>query len=285
MDFGPPSASRSLFRALAYPTPSLVSLSLHRISASYSLSHDQPLVPCAPILKSVTFGDCCLPRHLNCLKTARRIELSNARHWSTNLVDLSGAERVEQLVLDNVDVTLPVELPYLSHLTLTGWRSITFKPESMPRLTSLSLDSGDRPLWRKLTRFHSLPFEQLEHLEICSRSERHPTMRCNQLEDSIFQVILSCSNLSSIAASRTFFGVLFEWLLQSRDVPEQSEMEGQIRVDLWHREERVKLLSLSGDLVAGSENLAQLLSLASKWDLPCWSDRNRYPVSSDYEPI
>jgi hypothetical protein len=146
MDFGPSSASRSLFRALAYPTPSLVSLPLHRISASYSLGHDSPLVPYTPMLKSTTFSDCCLPHHLDCLKTARRIELSNARHWSTNLVDLSGAERVEQFVLDNVEVTLHVELPHLSHLTLTGWRSITFKPGSMPRLTSLSLDSDDRTL-------------------------------------------------------------------------------------------------------------------------------------------
>jgi len=222
------------------------------------------------MLQEVVLSECCLSRPLPAMNGLRRIELSEVRHWDTNLVRLGELEEVEQLVLNNLEVELPMNLPRLRHLTLTGWRvKLNIERVSMPRLTYLSLDPGDFELWAYVTERHPLLFEQLKHLEIRGELQSSPRLGSKQHEDSVSRLICSFESLLSVSASVSFFGALLKWMSQGRSTSGELEDE-RVKVK-W--KQGVALILPSGELMGELSSDGALTRTGVYW--PSMTKPNR----------
>ena len=272
-DFGPGSGARGLFTALSFATPFLVSVSLHRVSVNAPGEFELPLLPFSPLLREISFSSCCLPLRLPNMERARRVQISATSHWSTNFVNLRQAARVERLAVNDQDIGLPLELPHVWHLTLTGWKrrmAFNFAQVSMPRLTHLALNIGDIRLWRDSTSHRTLPFQQLKQLEIRRTPHSFKLIRYQELIGSIFEVLHISTSLVSVLASAAFFSILVKWTWISRRAIEGLVAEDGNIAKPWNWQGSVSLLSLSNSplgILSGSETSVELEILARHWGL------------------
>jgi hypothetical protein len=205
------------------------------------------------------------------MNNVRRMQIAETSHWRTNLVNMEQAMALEQLAMHNQEIALPLELPNLWHLTLTGWRlTSNIDKVSMRRLTRLSLDLGDVTLWRDMTDSRTLPFEQLKQLEIRRRPTRYGPLAHSELATSIFQVLYLSTNISSILASPSFFSVVLKRTWRGSRLREGLDVEDGVQFTSWNWRGKVELISSFGYTLgelSGNESSTELETLARDWGL------------------